>query len=117
MHYSHEDDRVDKARAEPVSPVEQIQVDFSSFENDVRCLKYEVKKLKERKAMENIAQVTVEEYAVEPPVDNSAGIESMKSTVNELKQTELMNSCCLLLNFMSFCFFPMTIFCMYFSNF
>ena len=49
-------------------------------------LKYEVKRFKETLVVENIAPASVEERAVEPLIDNSIGIESLKNTVNELEE-------------------------------
>ena len=67
--------------AAEVSPV-----DLSPLENDVRCLKYEVKWLKERPVVENITPATVEERSVEPSVDNSCDIESMKDNMKEIEE-------------------------------
>lgn len=47
---------------------------------------YEVKRLKERPVVENIAPAAVEERPVETPVDHSDNIDSLKQSMNELEE-------------------------------
>ena len=56
---------------------------MTPVENDIRCLKYEVKLLKKRPVFDNIVPATVEERSVEKPVDHSDDLESMKHGMNE----------------------------------
>ena len=59
---------------------------MTPVENDIRCLKYEVKRLKKRPVYENIVPAAFEERSVESPIDHSEEIESLKNSVNELKE-------------------------------
>ena len=58
----HEMKQLKSSTPEPVvvAPAEQTPVDLSPLENDVRCLKYEVMKLREHPIIESITPATVE---------------------------------------------------------